>query len=148
MFVRTLSGHLAPAEERAAEWTAKMRAGEMITIQPPKRARNGKHHRLFFALMTLVYQNLPEDSAALYRNVDQFVSAVKIAAGHYDELTTPGGTVHKIPKSISFARMDQTAFDQFYDSVCELIINHFLPGVTSEDLKREVGQMVGTRFAA
>lgn len=146
LFTRSLAG-LVPDDDRTREALGKIRMGELVRVDM-KRTRNGKHHRLFWALMTLVYQNLPEDTAALYRNVDQFVAAVKIAAGHYEEVTTPGGVTHRLPKSISFSKMDQTAFDQFFNDVCDLIIKHFLPGVTSQELKNEVGNMVGTRFAA
>jgi hypothetical protein len=43
--------------------------------------------------------------------------------------------------------MDQSAFDIFYDRVCDLIAAHFLPGVTSDQLKAEVETMIGIRKA-
>ncbi len=54
------------------------------------------------------------------------------------------GKVAYLPKSISFAKMDQTEFDQFFDRTVELVCKHFLPGVRDEDLRREVLEMVGS----
>ena len=39
--------------------------------------------------------------------------------------------------------MDQTEFSKFYDRVCDILAKHFLPGVTSAELKAEVSLMIG-----
>jgi hypothetical protein len=47
-----------------------------------------------------------------------------------------------IPKSIAFHKMDQTEFEAFYDRCIDKIARHFLPGVKSEDLRREVEELI------
>jgi hypothetical protein len=41
--------------------------------------------------------------------------------------------------------MDQTAFSDFYNRVCDLICKHFLPGVESDALREDVEIMCGVR---
>ena len=117
----------------------KLGQGEVVMIEM-KRPRNVKHHRMFWALMSLVWENM---DSARYPTVDDLVSAIKIAAGHRTRIELPNGEIGFIPGSIAFHKMDQAAFSDFYDRVCDLIAKHFLPGVSSADLKREVEIMIG-----
>ena len=117
----------------------KLGQGEVVMIEM-KRPRNVKHHRMFWALMSLVWENM---DSARYPTVDDLVSAIKIATGHRTRIELPNGEIGFIPGSIAFHKMDQAAFSDFYDRVCDLIAKHFLPGVSSADLKREVEIMIG-----
>ena len=117
----------------------KLGQGEVVMIEM-KRPRNVKHHRMFWALMSLVWENM---DSPRYPTVDDLVSAIKIAAGHRTRIELPNGEIGFIPGSIAFHKMDQAAFSDFYDRVCDLIAKHFLPGVSSADLKREVEIMIG-----
>lgn len=134
-------GHLTPVDAAGEEALRKLRFGDVVTVEV-KKPRNGKHHRLYWALIGIVFDNQDR-----YETTEQLHNALKIAAGIYTPLEMPGGVVHKVPGSISFESMDQTAFSQFYDRVCDLIAQHFLPGVSVEDLKAEVEQMIGARAA-
>jgi hypothetical protein len=95
---------------------------------------------MFWALMSLVWEN---QDTVRYPTVDDLVAAIKIAAGHRTRIELPNGEIGFIPGSIAFHKMDQAAFSDFYDRVCDLIAKHFLPGVSSADLKREVEIMIG-----
>ena len=101
-----------------------------------------KLHLMFWALMTIVHENMDE---ARYPTVEDLVSAIKIAAGLRTRIVLPSGDVGFIPGSIAFHKMDQDEFSAFYDRVCDLIAKHFLPGVTSEQLRAEVETMTGMR---
>lgn len=137
---KTLNG-LAPADVAGEEALRKVKLGDFVTVEV-KKPRNGKHHRLYWALVGVVHHNQDR-----YETTEQLHSALKIAAGHYDLLTMPSGQEYKIPRSIAFDKMDQVEFSQFYDRVCGLIAKHFLPGVSVDDLKAEVEQMIGARAA-
>jgi hypothetical protein len=132
-------GTLRPVDEAGHDALRKLGNGEMVMIEM-KRPRRIKHHRMFWALMTLVHDNMDHER---YPTVEDLVAAVKIAAGLRTRIELPNGEVGFIPGSISFHRMDQSEFDRFYDRCCDLLARHFLPGVTSEDLKREVSLMIG-----
>lgn len=132
-------GALRPADEVGEEVLRKLGQGELVTIEV-KQPRNIRFHRLYWALVTLVWQNMDGDR---YPTVDDLHAAIKIAAGLRTRIELPDGTVGFIPGSISFHKMDQTAFTAFYERVCDLIAKHFLPGVTNDDLRAEVETMTG-----
>jgi hypothetical protein len=132
-------GSLRPCDEAGEAELRKVANGETIELEL-RRPRNIRHHRMFFALMSIVWEQLDTER---YPTVEDLVAAVKIAAGLRTRIELPSGEVGFIPGSIAFHKMDQSAFSGFYDRVCDLIARHFLPGVTSADLKREVEIMIG-----
>lgn len=134
-------GHLTPVDTAGEEALRKLKFGDVVTVEV-KKPRNGKHHRLYWALVGIVHHNQDR-----YETTEQLHSAIKIAAGHYELLTMPNGNEYKIPRSIAFDKMDQTEFSAFYDRVCDLVAKHFLPGVSVESLKTEVEIMIGARAA-
>jgi hypothetical protein len=134
-------GHLTPVDETGEEALRKLKFGDVVTVEV-KKPRNGKHHRLYWALVGIVHHNQDR-----YETTEQLHTALKIAAGHYELLTMPNGNEYKIPRSIAFDTMDQLEFSQFYDRVCDLVAKHFLPGVSVEALKAEVESMIGARAA-
>ncbi len=119
---------------------SKIAVGAVVKVRVVQ-PRNIQHHRLFFALIDIVYQNLPETSDI--PSPDALLGAMKLAVGHYDVCQSSGGHEFRIPKSISFAAMDQTAFDQFFQRCCDVIAQHFLPGVTEATLRAEIMEMTG-----
>jgi hypothetical protein len=120
---------------------SKIGQGEIVQLEI-KRPRNIKHHRMYWALVTLVHENLDGER---YKTPDDFHAALKVAAGIGTRIVLPNNEIVMIPGSIAFHKMDQTAFDAFYDKVCDLIATHFLPGVTSKELKNEVAILVGAQ---
>lgn len=118
--------------------------GEVVMVEV-KRPRRLKHHRLFFALLSIVWENCDQER---YPTVEDLRAAITIAAGHRTRIELPGNVVGFIPRSIAFHKMDQAEFSAFYDRVCDLIAKHFLPGVTSDQLRAEVEEMIGARVAA
>lgn len=129
---KTLNGRLEPTDELARDVLAKIPAGDLVMAEI-KRARNIQHHRKFYALMTLVFQNQER-----YNSLDELVDVVKVYCGHCEITVTASGEKVYRPKSINFARLDQIEFDGFYDRVIEMILKRFLPTVTREDLEREL----------
>lgn len=134
-------GSLRPADDAGQEVMRKLGNGELVTVEV-RKSRNIRHHRLFWALMTIVHQNIDGDR---YPTVEDLTAAVKIAAGLRTRIELPSGEVGFIPGSIAFNKMDQTTFSEFYERVCDLIAKHFLPGIDSEALKDEVEIMCGMR---
>lgn len=132
-------GSLRPADESGEEALRRIGHGEFVTIEV-KRQRNIRHHRMFWALMSIVWEQMDHDR---YPTVEDFVSAVKISAGLRTRIVLPNGEVGFIPGSIAFHKMGQSEFEQFYDRVCDLLARHFLPGVTSAELRAEVASMIG-----
>lgn len=130
---------LRPVDDAGAEVLRKIKQGEIVTVDI-KKPRNIRHHRMFFALMNIVFENTERDT---YPTLDDVVGAVKIAAGIRTRIALRGGEIGYMPGSISFSKMDQTQFNEFYDRVCDLVAQHFLPGIDQDDLRSEVESMIG-----
>lgn len=132
-------GSLRPVDQSGEDALRKIGQGAIVSVEV-KQPRNLRHHRMFFALMTIVWEQMDQDR---YPTVEDLVAAIKISAGLRTRIELPDGTWGFIPGSIAFHRMDQSAFAEFYDRVCDLISRHFLPGVTSAELRNEVELMIG-----
>lgn len=141
LFVHQL-GTLRAADDAGKELLAGLKNGEAVRVSIT-RPRNVRFHRLFWALMQKVHDNLPEDKAERYPTTELLVAWFKIKTGHCDTFMIEGrGTVY-LPKSISFAKMDNTEFSAFFDRCCQLVALHFIPDVSPADWRREVEQMIG-----
>lgn len=134
-------GALRPADEAGCEALRRIGNGALVSVEI-KKSRNIQHHRLFWALMSIVWDNMDHER---YPTVEDLTSAVKISAGLRTRIELPNGEVGFIPGSIAFHKMDQTAFSEFYDRVCDLVCEHFLPGVENAALREEVEIMTGIR---
>jgi hypothetical protein len=100
--------------------------GEILTTDV-KKARNIKHHRMFFALLQLVILN--QDT---YRNLDDLLVDLKLRIGHYKEHVTAKGELVYVPKSISFDKMDQIEFGEFFKKAIVALAEMF-PGIGDID---------------
>ena len=136
LFFRKELGRLVPTDEAASAALAKLKLGADVQVEI-KRPRNILHHRKFFALMQLVYQNQEH-----YDSIEHLIAALKTAVGHCDLVPGKGGTLIALPKSIAFHNMDQTAFEEFYDRCIDIVAKHFLPGVDRDELRREVEEFL------
>lgn len=129
-------GSLRPVDSAGEEELQHLKGGPvMVEIKQP---RNANHHRLYWALISIVFRNQER-----YPTTYALHSALKIAAGIRTEIELPNGIKGYIAGSISFHEMDQAEFSKFYDRVCDLMAKYFLDGVTSDELKREVSAMIG-----
>lgn len=136
---RSLGG-LRPIDEAGEQMLSKISQGRLVRVvvtQP----RNIRHHRMFFALLNAVYKNLPE--TVDIPSLEALLGAMKLAVGHYDVYTSSNGHEFRIPKSISFASMDQTEFDAFFSKCCDVINKHFIHGVTEAVWRAEIAEMTG-----
>jgi len=135
---------LYPVDDTGEEVVSRLGQGEIVTVEI-KRPRNGRMHRLFWALASLTWEQIDH---AEYPTAEDLVTHLKIVTGHYDrcEIVFEGKHYPVLtPKSISFAAMDQTAFDAFFDRCCIWILANVLPGVTREDLRDELERMTGAK---
>lgn len=137
LLVRKQFGTLRPVDEAGEDVLRKLKNGATVQVEI-KQPRNVAHHRKYWALVGLVAENTER-----YPDAETVHQALKIAVGLRTEFTMPDGTKGYIPGSIAFHKMSQGEFDVFFDRACDVIAKYFLPGVTSEALKREVGELIG-----
>ena len=56
------------------------------------------------------------------KSFDRFRKDVAILTGHYDMVIRLDGSAKVEPKSISFAKMDQSEFDKLYSKTIDLFV--------------------------
>ncbi len=98
----------------------KFKQGETLRAVLTK-PRNSKHHRKFFAMLNLVFQN--QD---IYDVLEDLLTEVKLRTGHYKAHVTVKGKVIYIPKSISFDELDQLEFDDIYEKAIKCCLKYFI----------------------
>ncbi|KKM19360.1 hypothetical protein LCGC14_1656420 [marine sediment metagenome] len=129
-------GTLIPTDEESEAALARIPVGSIVMVKI-RRPRNVLHHRKLFALLNLVVNNQEH-----YETTEHLLAAIKVATGHCHTYPMKNGNVTYIPKSISFASMDQTAFDKFWDGAVKFICSKVIPGVDRADLENEILSMV------
>jgi Protein of unknown function (DUF1367) len=131
---RTLSGFV-PSDEESQELARKFKVGDVYRADVIK-PRSYKHHKLFFSLITLTYQNLPEKFEGQWPTMDAFRYAVAEAAGYKEEYTSVDGEVRVRAKSISYAALpDQVEFQRVFGAmmtVCARILDMGEPELAAE----------------
>lgn len=94
------------------------------------RQRNYRFHRKFFKLIDMAYPHSGHVSK------EAFLDDLKILVGHCDKVVRMDGSVWLRPRSISFAKMDEDSFSQFYDSCLTVLMEHVFTGSDPEDIRR------------
>lgn len=89
--------------------------------------RNYKHHKKFFALLNLAFENQQH-----YESFESFRKIMTMKAGYFDEVVTSKGETVYLPRSISFDNMGQDKFESLYKDVLLAI---------SKELNVEVPQL-------
>lgn len=134
LFRKTLDG-FAPANDEGQDYFASLKTGQIVELKATK-VRNGQYHRLFFAMLKLISENSNphiSEAAALH--------FAKMATGTGEFVTDSRGRDVFIPGSISFARMDQTAFKDFVQTAIPPLVGRFMVGTAPDDLISEAMQL-------
>ncbi len=135
---RKRDGRLEPADDRAKETLARVKDGDYVLVEV-RRLRNPKFHRLFFAMLQLIYEN-----QSRYRSVEQMLDAIKIYVGHYRTIRWRDGKEAYAPKSIAWSKFDETSFSVFYERVVDVVVTEIIPNVKREDLARQLREITET----
>ncbi len=137
-FRRTFIG-LEPDDEMAQDALRGVTFGAVVAVEIT-RPRNLQHHRLYWALCTKI-------ANAIDVTPENVSDVLKIATGHFT--TVRGKTdTYRLPKSISFAKMDQAEFNAFFDRCCRVICEQWVNHMKAEALRDDVLRMVGVPVAA
>ncbi len=85
-----------------------------------RRARNPQHHRKGMALIRLIFE-----SQERYTLLEDLLIELKLKTGWYREHIRSDGELIYVPKSISFADMDQLEFEAFYETLIDVAIEDY-----------------------
>jgi hypothetical protein len=137
---RTNGKSLTPVDDEGLEVLARLKDGRDVMVDVAA-ARNVRHHRLFFQALRFIQLHSPNMCRV---PINKMRGILLIATGHCDTIIdAETGKVGYMPHSMSFASMDQSEFNQFFDAACAVISRRWMhPGVSPEDVRRELVLMV------
>jgi hypothetical protein len=127
---KQLNGQLKPCYDSDAELLKKIKAGDEVEVEI-KRKRNLPFHKKLWALLNLVFSN-----QIIYTDIDDLRKDLTIASGYYRERSTYTGEMVLEPLSISFAKMDQDTFDDYYQKMLNSVCNHM--GISEKDIQENI----------
>ena len=136
-FRRTLAG-LAPDDDGASEALRGVQIGQVVAVEI-SRPRNLQHHRLYWALVSRI-------ASALDIDRENVSDVLKLRTGHFVTVETRSGPV-QLPRSISFAKMDQAEFSEFFERCCREISVAWLPHMNPTQIRSEIYEMMGLTWA-
>jgi hypothetical protein len=125
LLVKQLNSYLAPAYDEDKEKLKRVKVGEIVEVTY-KKPRNIKFHKLYFALIQMVF-----DNTEIFDNKDDLRYWLTMKAGFYEEIKTPNGMLYTA-KSIKFESMDELEFKDLFDKSVEVIEKQF--GWESEEI--------------
>ena len=117
--VKTLGGVIKPAFDSDYELLKKIKPNTEYQCEI-KQPRNYKLHKKYFALINLVYQNQEH-----YNNVEHLRKDLIIASGFYEKRYSFHGEEVTEAKSISFAKMSESDFNDLYSKTIDAICKYF-----------------------
>lgn len=139
LLLKNTASGLIPLYDADYEEKRKLKIGEVYTVEI-KKSRNYELHKKYFALINCAWQYQNEKRQNHFKNsVEQFRKSVEISAGHCD-------TVYSIklkdwidiPKSVSFAKMDEFEFRELYESVRNVLFSVFLMHISEQEFNQQL----------
>jgi len=135
--VKTDQGHFIPAYDSDKGGANKIKPGEMVRCKIT-RPRNIKFHRKLFALLRLTMHNMPETLEEHFKSEEDLLDEIKLQTGLREKRITLGGKEYYKPGSISFTKMTQDEFDEFYSKAVDVILKWILRGVEKPELEAQL----------
>jgi len=132
-FRRTMTGLISESDDGNAILRG-IKIGQSVMVEVTK-PRNIQHHRLYWALVAKIARSIDVEP-------DNVSDVLKLRTGHFSTVNTKSGPV-QLPRSISFASMDQAAFTGFFERCCNVIATEWLPHMTAGQVQVEVLDMMG-----
>lgn len=106
-YIRRVGNVLHAAGDESLIELGKLPFGRSLRAEI-KQPRNPAFHRLFWALCSRIASGIGAEP-------DSIASIFKLATGHFETVRTKSYGDMKIPKSISFANLDEVGFRSFFD---------------------------------
>ena len=130
---------LVPIYDSDYDHKKRLKVGSVVKCKV-SNPRNYEHHKKFFALVRLTFDNLPSHLAEHWRihNEVDMLRRIKRDLGYYTSVTNECGEREIEYQSISFSAMEQCEFEVFYTQCVDLVTERYLKGVDKDDLINEI----------
>lgn len=142
MWMRRRGETLVPNSKAAALEVAKLPADVPLRVEAV-RTRSGSHHRLVWALFSLVADALNSGPAPTPKEwtAEDVALWVKVATGHVTPAVIRGQKV-LVPASIAYDAMDQAAFSRFSQAAFHYIATELCPWIKGSPHWPEVAEIL------
>jgi hypothetical protein len=146
IYLRRKGMTFIPLTEHDADNLKRIKDEQIIYVDY-KKPRNPQFHRKFMSMVRTVWLNQEQ-----YTKIEHLMSIIKCETGHYDVLPLtdpsmpPGYNIIgeiRVPRSISFAEMDELKFDYFYHRAVAVCLTHFLPETSVQELEEYIDKIEG-----
>jgi len=97
----------------------RIKVGDLLQCEI-KKPRNYQFHKKFFALLNMIYQNQER-----YNNIDHLRNDLTIEAGFYTLRQNLKGEEIYEADSISFSKMNEEKFEDYYSKCLDVIVKYF-----------------------
>lgn len=124
LFLKRVGFYLVPDGDESVSALAGLPLGKSFMAEV-KQPRNVQHHRLFWAVCKRIGDGVGRDA-------EQIATVFKLATGHYEVIRSKHHGELRIPKSISFGRMGQDEFREFFDRCVAVALSEW--GIEPEAL--------------
>lgn len=131
---RVGNGLFPDAADSDAE-LAKIPFGKTLQAEV-KQPRNVRFHRLYWALVHRI-------ASAVGSEPENISDLLKIETGHCDIVRSKKYGEIRLPKSISFAKMDQAAFSQFFEACLVVVYTNW--GIARSDIMAALGDLLAPK---
>jgi len=128
---------LVPVAPIDAEALERFTPGKRLRVRITQ-PRNVQQHRLYFAALNLVRDNMDDPPP-----LDTLHEAIKVKLGYVRTMTFKDGSTATIPASIAFDKMDAQTFREFFDAFAKLVFEVLIPGLKSDVLEAQAKEMLG-----
>ena len=144
-FVKQGPGVYAPIDFPTESFDENFARGDVIRADFAQM-RNAAFFRKWWTLVKFAYDHWDIEEQELedmkvQKNMDRFRKDLTILAGHYDRVFNYKGELRLEAKSISWAKMSETEFQQFYRSTRKVVLDKILHNFSGQDLDKCLAQL-------
>ena len=121
LFLQNTAVGLVPLYDSDFDEKRKLKPGQVYQAEI-KVVRNISFHRKMFSMLNTAWALLPERTQNGFRSFEGFRAHLLVAAGFYELYFHPRLKEYvEVPKSMSFASMDDAEFSECYNRVKDVI---------------------------
>ena len=121
LFLQNTAVGLVPLYDSDLDEKRKLKVGQVYQAEI-KVVRNIQFHRKFWSMLNTAWALLPERTQNGFRSFKGFRAYLLVASGYYETYYSPRlREFVEIPRSMSFASMDEVEFNECYERVKDVI---------------------------
>lgn len=132
LWLKRVGNALVPDGDDSAAEFAKIPFAKSMRWEG-KAPRNTAHHRLYWGLVHRI-------AAAIGETAETVSDLLKIETGHCTLIHSKKYGEVRLPRSIAFAKMDQSAFSEFFERCVAVIYSQW--GIVRSDILDAVGDLL------